>query len=111
MNPRKPTKHKKLHGTERADRAELEQISDAYDEYCTLKEKLRTESPTFTVIDQLGNKITCPNPAIKLMQATRQQIVTLIREFGGTPSNRSGISLGDKSEDDDFDEFFASTKH
>ena len=156
MNPRKANTSQKLHGTERADRAvpnevtdkrpvgappprlgdnaknafsrasqknfkcaglalsdraALEQISDAYDEYCTLKEKLKTESPTFTVIDQLGNEVIRANPAIKLMQATRQQILTLIREFGGTPSSRSGISLGDKSEEDDFDDFLSSTKH
>lgn len=154
MNPRKPTSLKKLHGTERADRAvsnemvdkrpvgtaperlettakqafarfarefkcaglsqsdrlALEQIADAYAEYCTLKERLRAEPPTFVVTDSLGNEVIRANPAVKLMQATRQQMVTLIREFGGTPSSRSGISLG-RSNDDDFDDFLSGTQH
>ena len=100
----------KCAGLSQSDRLALEQIAAAYAEYCALIERLRTEPPTFTVVDALNNDIIRTNPAVKMMQATRQQIVTLIREFGGTPSSRSGISLGG-SDDDDFDDFLSSTQH
>ena len=100
----------KCAGLSQSDRLALEQIADAYTEYCALKERLCTESPTFVVVDSLGNQVIRANPAVKMMQATRQQIVTLIREFGGTPSSRSGISLGG-SDADDFDDFLSGTQH
>ncbi len=93
-----------------ADGQLLEILCETYAEYQKLRSQIDTEGFTIHVTSTQGDTVPKANPAVTMMQKSRDQILSMLREFGATPSARTKVSAITIEEDDPLTKFLNS-KH
>lgn len=92
----------------RTDTRALGRYCVTYSRWRALLADVRANGETFEIIDAMGNEITKPRAAAKLLTELSVQLTRLEAEFGLTPSSRSSIGRGlAKAGKDPMDTFLA----
>lgn len=90
------------------DAKALELLCDTYSEYRDLKAQLNKDGFTQRVVSTQGGETIKAHPAVSMMHKSRDQIVSMLREFGATPSARTRVSVNTPDEEDPLDKFLNS---
>ena len=89
----------------RADKKALELMADAYSEYRQSREFLLKNGLTYTVIAKNGEEHVRPYPQVKIASDSWRRVMDGLKQFGLTPSTRTGIQTIDEKETDPMEDF------
>ena len=88
-----------------ADRRALELVCSTYAEYREADQNIRKNGLTYETTGMSGDSIIKSNPAVAMRSDAAKRYLTLIKEFGLTPSSRAGIKVETKNEEDPLEAF------
>lgn len=88
-----------------ADRRALELVCTTYAEYRNADDDVRVNGITYSTTSTTGDVVIKANPAVNMRADAAKRYLTLIKEFGLTPSSRAGVKVEQKDKSDPLQDF------
>lgn len=85
-----------------ADQQSLKLLCEAYQNYSECKEQIESDGRFITRVTKSGESLV-EHPAGRAMSRHLKEILYLMRKFGMTPSDRTGLHVGDKEDKQESD--------
>ena len=92
----------------KADKKALELLCDAYSEYRRARAVIIEKGMTYATTTEAGNEMVRTRPEVGISQSAWRRCSDMLKQFGLTPSARSGVEVLSEKEADPMDEFLKS---